>query len=267
MPAPAVRLSSCTSSTCRTRRSGHACGSGVRVRPDRVPDDRAAAAVGLGPVRATVRRQAGHGRRLRRPRWRAPDGRFGADCPPGRGEGRRGDGAGERAGWQETYRGLMSDAVLDDPDLLTTRERFWTDMLTDDRYRDNRVAVAEREGELIGIAMSGLPLDEGPWSRQLYVLYVRAVDHGTGAGRSLWRRSSIRPSRPCCGSPSRTPALRRSTVATASRPTGRTRSRTACGGSGWFASCRTGMRPEPTRPSGPYGSGTDCGNENTSSGS
>ena len=87
--------------------------------------------------------------------------------------------------WQETYRGLMSDAVLDDPDLLTTREGFWTDMLTDERYRENRVAVAEREGELIGIAMSGPPLDEGPWSRQLYVLYVRAVDHGTGAGRSL----------------------------------------------------------------------------------
>ena len=87
--------------------------------------------------------------------------------------------------WQETYRGLMSDAVLDDPDLLTTRERFWTDMLTDERYARNRVAVAERDGELIGIAMSGPPLDAGPWSRQLYVLYVRAVHHGTGAGVAL----------------------------------------------------------------------------------
>lgn len=26
--------------------------------------------------------------------------------------------------WQETYRGLMSDAVLDDPGFLSARERF-----------------------------------------------------------------------------------------------------------------------------------------------
>jgi ribosomal protein S18 acetylase RimI-like enzyme len=88
--------------------------------------------------------------------------------------------------WQETYRGLVSDAVLDDPGFVVTREEFWTAALTDERYRDNRVAVAERDGAMVGIAMSGPPLDAGaPWARQLYVLYVHAVDHGTGAGRAL----------------------------------------------------------------------------------
>ncbi len=88
--------------------------------------------------------------------------------------------------WQETYRGLMSDAVLDDPDFLAARERFWTAALTDEQYRENRAAVAERDGELIGIAMSGPPLDAAvAWTRQLYVLYVYASDHGTGAGRAL----------------------------------------------------------------------------------
>ena len=88
--------------------------------------------------------------------------------------------------WRETYRGLMSDAVLDDPGLLSARERFWTAALTDERYRENRAAVAERDGELVGIAMSGPPLDAAPaWARQLYVLYVYAADHGTGAGRAL----------------------------------------------------------------------------------
>jgi ribosomal protein S18 acetylase RimI-like enzyme len=88
--------------------------------------------------------------------------------------------------WQETYRGVMSDAVLDDPGLLPVRERFWTAALTDERYRANRVAVAERDGELVGIAMSGPPLDSGAaWARQLYVLYVLAADHGTGAGPAL----------------------------------------------------------------------------------
>lgn len=88
--------------------------------------------------------------------------------------------------WQETYRGLMSDAILDDPDFPAARERFWTAALTDERYSENRVAVAERDGELIGIAMSGPPLDAAAaWARQLYVLYVYAADHGTGAGRAL----------------------------------------------------------------------------------
>ncbi len=88
--------------------------------------------------------------------------------------------------WQETYRGLMPDAVLDDPGFLAARERFWTTALTDERYRENRVAVAERDGELVGIAMSGPPFDAGAaWARQLYVLYVYAADHGTGAGPAL----------------------------------------------------------------------------------
>src|SRR5829696_1009252 len=88
--------------------------------------------------------------------------------------------------WQETYRGLMSDAVLDDPGFLTARKRFWTAALTDERYRGNRVPVAERDGEMVGIAMSGPPLDAAAaWARQLYVLYVHGADHGTGAGRGL----------------------------------------------------------------------------------
>jgi len=88
--------------------------------------------------------------------------------------------------WQETYRGLMTDAVLDDPDFVAVRERFWTAALTDERYSENRVAVAERDGELIGIAMSGPAQDAGAaWARQLYVLYVYIADHGTGAGPAL----------------------------------------------------------------------------------
>jgi ribosomal protein S18 acetylase RimI-like enzyme len=88
--------------------------------------------------------------------------------------------------WQETYRGLMPDAVLDDPGFPAARERMWTAALTGERYRQNRVAVAERGNELVGIAMSGPP-DEvtAAWRRQLYVLYVHAADHGTGAGRGL----------------------------------------------------------------------------------
>jgi GNAT superfamily N-acetyltransferase len=87
--------------------------------------------------------------------------------------------------WQETYRGLMPDAVLDDPGFLGARERMWTRILTDERYRANRVAVAERDDALVGIAMSGPAEDAKAWTRQLYVLYVYAAEYGSGAGSAL----------------------------------------------------------------------------------
>jgi len=90
--------------------------------------------------------------------------------------------------WRETYRGLMPDAVLDDPGLVAVRRGFWTAALTEERYRRNRVAVAERGGRVVGVAMSGPPLDgDARWATQLYVLYVLAAHHGSGAGAGLLR--------------------------------------------------------------------------------
>ncbi|WP_243076641.1 GNAT family N-acetyltransferase [Microbacterium sp. SS28] len=87
--------------------------------------------------------------------------------------------------WRETYRGLMSDATLDHPDLLTRREQFWNAALTDPRYSANTACVASHRGSLIGVAMSGPPLDGADERRQLYLLYVYAAFHGSGAGSLL----------------------------------------------------------------------------------
>jgi GNAT superfamily N-acetyltransferase len=88
--------------------------------------------------------------------------------------------------WRDTYRGLVADRVLDDPAMSARRERFWTAVLTEGRFSNNRVAVAEHDGELIGIAMSGRPESpDSPWARQLYVLYVLQQHHGSGAGAAL----------------------------------------------------------------------------------
>ncbi|QQQ62642.1 GNAT family N-acetyltransferase [Paenarthrobacter ureafaciens] len=87
--------------------------------------------------------------------------------------------------WRETYRGLMSDAVLDDPALLDWRERFWHAVLTDTRYEQNTVAVAAHEGTVIGIAMSGPSQDDADVPQQLYVLYAYAAFHGSGVGTAL----------------------------------------------------------------------------------
>ena len=88
--------------------------------------------------------------------------------------------------WRETYRGLMADAVLDDPEFVSRRQRFWTAALSDPRYAANRIAVAERDGSLIGIAMAGPVIEpDVQWSAQLYVLYTYAAFHGLGAGAAL----------------------------------------------------------------------------------
>ena len=88
--------------------------------------------------------------------------------------------------WQETYRGVMSDEMLDDPQFVATRERFWMLGLTDERFAPDRIAVAEYGGELIGIAQSASPTDaDATWGQQLNVLYVLASAHGTGAGAGL----------------------------------------------------------------------------------
>jgi ribosomal protein S18 acetylase RimI-like enzyme len=88
--------------------------------------------------------------------------------------------------WRETYRGVMPDEVLDDPGAVGRREQFWTAVLTDDRYRDRRTAVAEQDGAVVGLALAGPPLDDdATWSAHLYVLYTLASVHGSGAGAAL----------------------------------------------------------------------------------
>ena len=122
--------------------------------------------------------------------------------------------------WQETYRGLMPDRVLDDPGLVDARERFWTAALADESYRANRIAVAERDGAVIGVAMAGPPESPEPgWSLHLYVLYVLRPITDPVPGRPSWTLSSALTSRRRCGSPIPIHGRRRSTRSTDSPAT------------------------------------------------
>jgi GNAT superfamily N-acetyltransferase len=88
--------------------------------------------------------------------------------------------------WQETYRGMMPDEVLDAPDFVARRDRFWSRMLTEERFREHRVAIAEADGAPIGVAMSGSSIEPDLQDdRQLFVLYLLAAHHGRGAGAAL----------------------------------------------------------------------------------
>lgn len=88
--------------------------------------------------------------------------------------------------WQETYRGLVADDVLDRPDAVDRRERLWTRVVTEGADGTTAAAVAERNGEIIGIASAGHPRDdEATWPVELFVLYLLAEYHGSGAGTRL----------------------------------------------------------------------------------
>jgi GNAT superfamily N-acetyltransferase len=87
--------------------------------------------------------------------------------------------------WRETYRGLMADAVLDDPEFIERRERFGHAALSDERYAQNRAAVAEHDSEVIGIAMAGPQEPGDDCVANLHLIYVLAAYHGSGAGPAL----------------------------------------------------------------------------------
>lgn len=88
--------------------------------------------------------------------------------------------------WRETYRGQMPDAVLDDPGLLDRRRGMWSSFFTPENRRRYRVAVADQDGRIVGIAMVGPSRDDDrPDGLHLFVLYTYASLHGRGAGAGL----------------------------------------------------------------------------------
>ena len=88
--------------------------------------------------------------------------------------------------WEETYRGIMPDELLDAPDLIDRRRQMWTQILAEAAPQKYVSAVAEQDGRIVGIAMSGPPETDGSVEdRHLYVLYAYRSMHGTGVGQDL----------------------------------------------------------------------------------
>lgn len=88
--------------------------------------------------------------------------------------------------WQETYRGLVDDVILDSPTVAARREQTWMDILSHGARGATTVAVAEVDRVIVGVACAGEARDDdATWQVELFVLYLQARYHGSGAGRAL----------------------------------------------------------------------------------
>lgn len=91
------------------------------------------------------------------------------------------------ATWREAYGELLPDGFFT-PEFSQGRLEMWQRVLGEPR-EDWTVRVAESGSELAGFAFAGPSFGEDgadlPRPRQLYALYVRARDHGTGVGQAL----------------------------------------------------------------------------------
>jgi GNAT superfamily N-acetyltransferase len=90
-------------------------------------------------------------------------------------------------GWQTTYRGIVSDEVLDS---LSSEDQAlkWSELLSS---KDHRIFVVEDSSEgIIGFADCG-PERRGNlgFAGELYAIYLKQEYHGRGIGKMLFRQA------------------------------------------------------------------------------
>lgn len=86
--------------------------------------------------------------------------------------------------WQEAYRGLMPQPVLDELS-IAEREAGWARILADSD-RPSQTIVAERDGAIAGWASFGAARDaEAPGSGELWGIYAHPDAWSTGVGHAL----------------------------------------------------------------------------------
>lgn len=84
--------------------------------------------------------------------------------------------------WDETYRGLLPADYIAQYD-LTKRLATWTTILS----KENRVAVYEVDGQVVGFVDGGKIRDEVPnYKGEIYALYLLKKYQGLGIGKALF---------------------------------------------------------------------------------
>jgi ribosomal protein S18 acetylase RimI-like enzyme len=87
--------------------------------------------------------------------------------------------------WRATYGHLLPPSYYDDT-AFEQRTAMWRSIIDAARPLP-RLRVAELDGEVVGFAAAGEPIDDDAPVRelQLYTLYLLPEHHGSGAGQAL----------------------------------------------------------------------------------
>jgi len=91
------------------------------------------------------------------------------------------------ASWQDTYRGVFPDEVLDGPGMADNRLRLWRRLLGDPGPRDVNLVAEDAEGRIVGL-LHGCPArddDASPDTGEVIAIYALPAAWGTGVGREL----------------------------------------------------------------------------------
>ena len=92
--------------------------------------------------------------------------------------------------WQETYRGLMPDSVLDTLS-IERRARQWKETLEDISNPYHPTLVAESERKIIGFANYGQEREGDPeYKGELFAIYILNKYRGQGIGRQLVQKAA-----------------------------------------------------------------------------
>ena len=92
--------------------------------------------------------------------------------------------------WQETYRGMMPDSVLDTLS-VERRANLWKHVIEESTRAHPVIAVAEHSNRIIGFANYGKEREGDPdYEGELVALYMLKQFHGQGIGRILIQKSA-----------------------------------------------------------------------------
>ncbi|MBL7941752.1 MAG: GNAT family N-acetyltransferase [Flavobacteriales bacterium] len=89
------------------------------------------------------------------------------------------------AAWKETYRGIVSDEVLNNLSIQRRTEQ-WVNTLSDVTHAYHRAFVAEVDNQVVGFASYGCPqVKDVNFDGELFAIYILKAAHKMGIGRLL----------------------------------------------------------------------------------
>ena len=91
--------------------------------------------------------------------------------------------------WQETYRGIVPDAFLDNLS-IERRAEYWKASLANPNDDYHRVLAAEVDGQMVGFANYGFSQStDSAYRGELFAIYILKFAHGQGIGKALLSRT------------------------------------------------------------------------------